>query len=84
MSLDDSRPYLAEIQGEHPYAQLAQKHWLKPTKKTAKIKVKADVVKEIWNGLELDGFPFRSLLLLENLQILEKSVSNGLIEPLAC
>ena len=37
-------------------------------------KVKPDVVKkEIWDVLEREDFPHRSLLILENLQILERS-----------
>lgn len=53
------------------WAQLAQKHWSKPTNKTKK--VKADVIKkEIWDVLDGEGFCYRSLLQLESLQLLEK------------
>lgn len=53
--------------------QIARKHWLKPGKKTAKVKVKNDVVKQgIWDVLEQDGFSYKLLLLLESLQTLEK------------
>jgi intron-binding protein aquarius len=59
-----------ELDGEAPFAQLAQKHWLK-SKKSAK--VKPDVLKnEIWDVLEREDFAFKSLLALENLQILER------------
>tara|TARA_R110002060_G_scaffold45344_3_gene56663 strand:- start:23 stop:379 length:357 start_codon:yes stop_codon:yes gene_type:complete len=56
------------------FAELAQAHWLKPSKKKAtKVKVKPDVLKnEIWDVLEKGDFSFKSLLVLENLQILER------------
>lgn len=63
---------------EHPaeeteFAQLARQHWLKTTKKTTKVKVKNDVLKrDIWDGLEKEDFPLKSLLALEGLQILER------------
>lgn len=65
---------VAEQDGETAFAQLAQQHWLKPsTKKSAKVKVKQDVLKnEIWDILEKKDFAFSSLLSLENLQVLEK------------
>jgi intron-binding protein aquarius len=59
--------------GESAFAQLARKHWLKPSKKTTKVKVKPDVLKtEIWDVLEKDDFKFSDLLSLENLQVLER------------
>lgn len=71
--IDDSRPTVADLQGDNPFAVLANKHWLKSTKKATKVKVKPDVLKkEIWDVLEKDDFPHRSLLVLENLQILER------------
>lgn len=73
--VDDGRPTVADLHGEHPFAQIAKKHWLKATKKTTKVKVKPDVLKkEIWDVLQQDDFAPRSLLILENLQILEKYV----------
>jgi len=70
---DDRRPTLADLQGESSFALLAKKHWLKTSKKAAKVKVKPDVLKnEIWDVLEKENFSFKSLLVLENLQILEK------------
>lgn len=71
--VEETRPTVADVDGEDAFAQLAKKHWLKITKKPSKVKVKPDVLKnEIWDVLEKDGFPFRSLLVLENLQILER------------
>lgn len=60
--------------GESSFAQLAKTHWLKPTKKkAAKVKVKPEVLKnDIWDVLEKEDFAFKSLLALENLQILER------------
>lgn len=49
---------------------LAQTHWSKSSK--AK-KVNNEVVKsEIWDVLQTNGFEYRLLLILENLQLLEK------------
>lgn len=60
-------------QGESEFAQLAKQHWLKPSKKAAKVKVKNDVLKrDIWDPLEKEKFPIASLLALESLQILER------------
>ena len=71
--VDNGRPTVADLQGENAFAQLAKKHWLKTSKKPAKVKVKSDVLKsEIWDVLEQEDFAFRSLLTLENLQILER------------
>jgi intron-binding protein aquarius len=64
---------LGDEEGESGFAQLAQTHWLKASKKSTKVKVKQDVLKnEIWDVLEKENFEFRSLQALENLQILEK------------
>src|SRR4051794_28349501 len=71
--VDDGRPTVADLQGENPFAQLAKKHWLKTSKKPTKVKVKPDIIKsEIWDVLEKENFAFKSLLVLENLQILER------------
>lgn len=71
--VDDGRPTVADLQGESPFAQLAKKHWLKPGKKAAKVKIKPQVLKkEIWDVLEQEGFSYKTLLVLENLQILER------------
>lgn len=55
------------------WAQLAKKHWPKAVKSK---KAKPDLIKkEIWDVLEQEAFHFRSLLMLENLQLLEKYTS---------
>ena len=66
----DSRPELEDLLGENEWTQLACKHWNKHMKTR---KVKPDVIKkEMWDVLENEGFQFRSLLILESLQLLEK------------
>ena len=71
--IQDARPTIADLHGDNHFAQLAQQHWLKTTRKSAKVKVKPDVLKnEIWDVLKREDFSFKSLLLLENLQLLEK------------
>ncbi|KAG9235275.1 DEAD helicases superfamily protein-like protein [Amylocarpus encephaloides] len=75
----DARPTVADLEGESAFAQLAKKHWLKPTKN--KVKVKPDVVKtEIWDVLEKEDFAYKSLLALENLQTLESYLWPGYTE----
>jgi intron-binding protein aquarius len=75
-----ARPTTAELDGDAEFAQLAKQHWLKTTRRTAKVKVKNDVLKqEIWDGLEKEGFPLKSLLALESLQILEKYAGASLL-----
>ena len=68
------RPTPAEVEEEeHAFVQLARKHWLKPGKKAAKPKVKEDVLEQgIWAVLEREGFGYKSLRLLESLQVLER------------
>lgn len=67
------RPSTDDIEGQSEFATLARQHWLKTMKRTAKMKVKNDVLKrEIWDALEKDNFPLKSLLVLEALQTLER------------
>ena len=64
-----------EDKAEGEFASLAKQHWLKTSKRTTKVKVKDDVLKrEIWDAIEKDGFQYKSLLALEGLQTLERSV----------
>lgn len=68
----DSRPTVEDFREDSPWVQLAKTHWLETSKVR---KVKPDTIKkDIWDPLEADGFNFRSLLALENLNILEKFV----------
>ena len=68
-SNEDDHPDIQDF-GEGHWSTLAQKHWAKPTSTR---KVKAEVIKtELWETLEKEDFRFRSLLVLESLQLLEK------------
>ncbi|KAH8821620.1 DEAD helicases superfamily protein-like protein [Xylogone sp. PMI_703] len=79
--IDDRRPTIEDLQGENAFAQLAKKHWHKSSKKSTKVKVRPDILKnDIWDVLEKDNFPFKSLLILENLQILESYLWPGYSE----
>lgn len=70
---DDSQLNVDERENE--WAELARKHWGSTVKSR---KAKKEVVKnEIWDILENEGFPFRSLLILENLQLLESYLWPG-------
>lgn len=52
------------------WTQLAKSHWLKSSKS---IRINPQVIKtDIWDVLQNEGFEYRLLLALENLQILEK------------
>lgn len=75
------RPTVADLEGESEFATLARQHWLKTPKQAtkakskAKVKVKNNVLKrEIWDTLEKENFPLKSLLVLEGLQTLERLV----------
>lgn len=77
------RPTVDDLEGESEFATLARQHWLKPPKSTtakakAKVKVKNEVLKrEIWDTLEKENFPLKSLLVLEGLQTLESYLWPG-------
>ncbi|KAL4769678.1 P-loop containing nucleoside triphosphate hydrolase protein [Aspergillus nidulans var. acristatus] len=66
----DSRPTVVDFRDDSPWVRLAKTHWLDAANVR---KVKHDVIKkDIWDPLEAESFSFRSLLILENLNILEK------------
>jgi hypothetical protein len=57
------------------WTHLAETYWLKSSKSN---KIIPDVLKtEIWDVLQNDGFEYKSLLALENLQLLEKYRSSS-------
>ena len=67
---DGDEPGVGDLESDNHWAQLAKKHWPKAAKSK---KTKPEVIKkEIWDVLEQESFYFRSLLMLENLQLLEK------------
>ncbi|THC95772.1 hypothetical protein EYZ11_004769 [Aspergillus tanneri] len=71
----DSRPTVEDFCEGSPWVQLAKTHWLEPSKVR---KVRPDAIKkDIWDPLETENFSFRSLLTLENLNILEKKLNGS-------
>lgn len=70
-SFDHNRPTIAELSGQGHFAQLARTYWLNTSVKGNRGSV-GIIKSEIWDHLEKENFAYGSLLLLENLQILEK------------
>ncbi|MCJ1401489.1 hypothetical protein MMC11_004703 [Xylographa trunciseda] len=65
-----------ESSDEEQWKRLADAQWSKPSTKVRK--VRPEIVKtEIWDILEKEGFAFRSLSILDNLQLLEKYLWPG-------
>lgn len=65
----ESRPTVVDFREDSPWSKLAKAHWLDVKVR----KVKPEVIKQqLWDPLEEDGFTNRSLLTLENLNVLEK------------
>ncbi|KAF2852177.1 DEAD helicases superfamily protein-like protein [Plenodomus tracheiphilus IPT5] len=73
-----ARPTVADLHGENYFAQVARKHWL-TAKKTPKVRPEV-VKKELWDELENGDFAYSSLLILENLQLLERYLWPGFTE----
>ncbi|KAK2786907.1 hypothetical protein FQN51_003462 [Onygenales sp. PD_10] len=66
----DFRPSVNDLQEDNRWVQLARNHWLRLARAP---RAKPDVIKnEIWDGLVSEKFAIRSLLILENLHVLEK------------
>jgi hypothetical protein len=59
-----------ELNGDNYYAQLARKTWL-GSSRPSKLR-QVFVKEELWDRLEQENFPYGSLMVLENLQVLEK------------
>ncbi|KAJ4305036.1 hypothetical protein N0V90_000565 [Kalmusia sp. IMI 367209] len=65
-----ARPTIADLHGENHFAQVAKKNWLGGAKAP---KARPEVIKqELWDELENVDFAYSSLLVLENLQLLER------------
>ena len=65
----ESQPTIGDLQDDHHFVRVAKDNWLETSSK----RVRPDVLKrDIWDVLEKERFPFRSLLVLENLQMLER------------
>lgn len=70
-ALDDNvRPTIADLHGDNHFAQLARKTWL-ASNKTPKARPEV-IKKELWDELEKVDFAYSALLVLENLQLLER------------
>ncbi|KAF2644900.1 putative DEAD helicases superfamily protein [Massarina eburnea CBS 473.64] len=73
-----ARPTVADLHGENHFAQVARKNWLGTDHAP---KVRPEVVKkELWDELEKIDFAYPSLLVLENLQLLERYLWPGFTE----
>lgn len=77
-ALIHARPTVADLHGENHFAQVARKNWL-AAKKTPKVRPEV-VKKELWDELENVDFAYSSLLVLENLQLLERYLWPGFTE----
>lgn len=70
----EARPTVVDFREDSPWLKLARTHWLDVKVR----KVKPDVIKkQLWDPLEAEGFTTRSLLILENLNVLEKYVARA-------
>ncbi|KAF2712625.1 P-loop containing nucleoside triphosphate hydrolase protein [Pleomassaria siparia CBS 279.74] len=77
-SILHARPTVADLHGENHFAQVARKNWLTAKKPP---KVRPEVVKkELWDELEGVDFAYSVLLVLENLQLLERYLWPGFTE----
>jgi intron-binding protein aquarius len=69
LATDDGRPTVQELHGDGPFAQAARRWWLR--EKPAKFS--PEVLKnDFYDVLEKQSFGLKALLILENLQFLEK------------
>ncbi|RKF57071.1 Intron-binding protein aquarius [Golovinomyces cichoracearum] len=66
-----------EFQIDNPFIAVAKEHWLHSANKATKIKVRLEVLKNIWDTLEKEDFGFKSLSDLESVQILENYLWPG-------
>lgn len=73
-----ARPTVADLHGENHFAQIARKNWL-AAKKAPKVRPEV-VKKELWDELENIDFAYSSLLVLENLQLVERYLWPGFTE----
>lgn len=68
----NGRPTLTDLAEDNFYSALARNHWHNPTEV---VRYSVDVVKDIYSRLEKDRFDLSWLLLLDNLQYVERYVS---------
>lgn len=80
LATDDGRPTVQELHGDGPFAVAARRWWLR--EKPAKFS--PNVLKsEFYDVLESQSFGLKALLILENLQFLEKYVESFRLEATA-
>ncbi|KAF2748206.1 DEAD helicases superfamily protein-like protein [Sporormia fimetaria CBS 119925] len=73
-----ARPTIADLHGENHFAQVARKNWLGSAKAP---RVRPEVLKkDLWDELERAEFAYPSLLVVENLQLLERYLWPGFTE----
>lgn len=66
---DESRPTEAGLQADDHFGRVARESWLG----TRAAKLRPDVLKrDLWDPLEREDFRYQLLLILENLQALER------------
>ena len=69
---ENDAPNVDELGDEGHWTLLARQHWSKSVEPR---KIRQEVIKkDIWERLQSENFEIRSLVVLENLQLLEKSV----------
>ena len=70
---EGDHPCVGDLGNSNYWADLAGEHWAKTSKVSKAKKIKPEVIKKkIWDVLEQENYHFRSLLMLESLQLLEK------------
>lgn len=72
------RPTVADLTGDNQYALLARNTWL--TKSKPPKVLPATIKEDLWDPLEKEDFSYTSLLLLEQLQALERYLWPGYTE----
>jgi len=72
-TVNNSRPSVSDLDGDNVYAVTARKHWFQKDK----IRFDPKVVSSLFAELERDNWAVKSLLILENLQYVERLVSSG-------
>jgi len=71
-AIDNSRPSVSDLDGDNTYAVTARKHWFQKDK----IRFDSKIVSNLFSELERDNWSVKSLLILENLQYVERLVNS--------
>lgn len=70
--IDTTRPSVSDLEGDNVYAVTARKNWYQKDK----IRFDPKTVTSLFTELERDNWAVKSLLILENLQYVEKLVNS--------